>query len=471
MKLIKNLTLTLALGITAATATAKSPLNYVILLADDISSDSIGCYSSANPHTTPNIDKLASEGIRFTNMFVSEAVCGPARAELYTGLQPHRNGVYRNHMTTKEGTKSIVHHLKDLGYRVGLSGKTHIRPDSVYPFENVKGLYQNCNARGPIKESWEDIKAFMSKSKEEPFCLVLASIHAHSPWDAGDTSHWELDELVLPKNLVDTQKTRDLYREYLAEVRLFDDQVGQAEAILKELGIDQNTVLIVLDENGTGMPGGKWTNYDWGVRSACIMKWPKSYKANFETDAIAQYCDIVPTLIDAAGGTPEDLDGKSLMPIVRKETQEHRDKAFFVYNSGKEGPPFSSRAVTNGKFKFMWNLKPGGLYAVRTINGFDYGYEDTKMPDRHVRQIYLSWLEAAKTDPKAASIIKRYRERPEYQLYDLDADPYELNNLADSGEHNELIETFKSEITAWMKQQNDDGDLNQKKGSKNKNKK
>lgn len=88
----------------ASIAHAK-PLNYLILLADDISASTLGCYGALNPHTSPNIDKLADEGVRFTNMFVSEAMCAPARAELYTGLQPQRNGCYRNHQATNVGTQ------------------------------------------------------------------------------------------------------------------------------------------------------------------------------------------------------------------------------------------------------------------------------------------------------------------------------------------------------------------------------
>lgn len=457
--------------ISMVSALAERPLNYLIVLADDISATDIGCYGSKNPKTTPHIDKLAKEGIKFTNMFVSEAICAPARAELYTGLQPHRNGVFRNHMKTNTGTQSIVHYLNKLGYRVGLTGKLHASPRSVYPFQDVKGLVPNCNARAPITEKWEGIKEFVTSDREEPFCLVLGSIHAHAPWDAGDTSHWELNELVLPPNLANTKETRHYFREYLAEVRLFDDQVGKAVAMLKELGLEKNTVLIVLDENGAAMPGGKWTTYDWGVRSACIMKWPDAYQATFETDAIAQYCDLVPTLIDAAGGeVPANLDGKSLLPLVKKEATKHRDQAFFIYNSGSEGLPFSSRAVTDGRYKLIWNLAPGTPYAVRTINGFDYGYVD-KMEDRHVRQMYLSWLEAAKTDPKAEALITRFRKRPEFQLYDLDQDRNELSNLARDPEHASRIASLKQEIMSWMDQQGDDGDLHQsetKQGGKRK---
>ena len=318
----------------------KSP-NFLILVGDDISASSIGCYGASNPHTSPNIDKLAKEGIRFTNMFVSEAICAPTRAELYTGLQPHRNGCMVNHKATKKGTLSVVQHMQKLGYRVGLTGKRHFSPKSVYPFEDVKGFPAGCNAREKTDETWDGVEEFMTRDSEQPFCLFICSIHAHAPWDSGDTSLWELDKLQLPPQLVDTEQTRHYYREHLAEVRLFDDQVGKARALLEKTNLDNRTALIVLNENGAGMPFGKWTTYDWGVRSACVMKWPGLKQGVFTTDALAQYCDILPTLIDAAGGSaPSELDGKSLLPLIMGKTKTHRDKAFFVYNSGPEGPLF-----------------------------------------------------------------------------------------------------------------------------------
>ncbi len=431
--------------------------NFVIVLADDISANTLGCYGSPNPNTSPNIDQLASEGIKFTNMFVSQAICAPARAELMTGLMPVKNGCSINHAATKKGTLSIVQHLEKLGYRVGLTGKRHFKPKSVYPYEFIDGFTQSVGFRGPAPEDWSGVKEFVTRNPNQPFCLLICSVNAHAPWDAGDSSLWNAEELILPDNLVDTDVTRKYFREYLAEVRAFDEQVGKARNLIKDNGLEKNTAMIVLDENGTGMPGGKWTTYDWGVRSACVMKWPKSYNQKLETNAIAQYCDILPTLIDAAGGkVPTNLDGKSLMPIINKQANTHREYAFFLYNSGSEGPDYASRAVTDGKFKLIWNLTPNNLYAVRVINGFDYGYVDKKMPDRDVRQIYLSWLEKAGYDETASNLVQRYKKRPEFELYNLNEDPYELNNLANQPEYGSRIAELKTAIQDWMKQQDDD---------------
>ncbi len=455
MKKITSTLLLLLFCTTIVLAQNKAP-NFLIVLGDDISASNIGCYGSVNKNTTPNIDQLAEEGIRFTNMFVAEAMCATTRAELYTGLSPYKNGCTVNHAATKTGTLSIVQHLEKLGYRVGLTGKRHFSPKSVYPFEFIDGFEKNCNHFGKAPENWDGVEEFMTRDPAQPFCLIICSIHAHSPWDAGEASFWNTDEIVLPKNLVDTKETRHYYREYLAEIRLFDEQVGKARAMLNKYKLNENTALIVLDENGVGMPGGKWTTYDLGVRSACVMKWPKPYQANMVTEAIAQYCDILPTLIDAAGGEiPAAFDGKSLLPVISGQTKEHREMAFFVYNNGPEGPPFASRAVTDGRYKLIWTLTPQNLYAIRTINGFDYFHVD-KMEDRHVRKMYLSWLTKAGYDNHARDIVRRFRQRPEFQLFDLKKDPEEMNNLAGNPEYESKVNQLKESIKIWMEAQGDE---------------
>ena len=441
------------------------PPNFLILFADDISASHLGCYGSRNPNTTPNIDRLAEEGIRFDNMFVTSATCAPARAELYTGLFPERNGVYRNHMSSKPRTKSVAHYLSDLGYRVGLAGKKHVSPASVYPFEYVEGMASKCAIANPPADDWTHVRQFISRDAQEPFCLFICSIHAHSPWDAGDSSRWKLEDLKLPPHLVDTEVTRHYFRELLAEVRLFDDQVGKAEELLKKLGLAENTVIIVLDENGTGMPGGKWSAFDWGVRSGCVMKWPAAYKARFSTKAITQYCDLVPTLIEAAGGTvPESLDGKSLLPLIQQKTNKHREYAFFSHHNrdtkrGKkviQDPHFALYGATDGRYKLLWNLTPANMYGTKNINGVDYG--DVNQGSSATK-IYKSWLAAEDTDPRVKDLLKRIRCYPEIQLFDLKEDPWELNDIAQRPKHQSKIKELKTAISNWMKQQGDDGHL------------
>ncbi len=192
------------------------------------------------------------------------------------------------------------------------------------------------------------------------------------------------------------------------------------------------------------------------------MKWPVSYEANFATDAIAQYCDILPTLIEAAGGAvPESLDGKSLLPLVEGKTTRHREYACFMHNNrhssnGKKDPHISLRAATDGRYKLIWNLTPGNMYATKNINGVDYGDVNR---NSSATKIYQSWLAAAESDSRVNALLRRIRLYPEIQLFDLKNDPWELSDLASKSEHLPKIEELKAAVSDWMKQQGDDGHL------------
>lgn len=427
---------------------SKQP-NFIIVLGDDISADALGCYGSKNKGVTPNIDKLASEGIKFNNMFVTNAICAPTRAELFTGLQSYRNGCTTNKAPTNSNVKSVAHYLEDIGYRVALTGKKHYKPASVYPFRYIEGFTEAVKTRGPeLEEDWEALAKFINEDKSKPFCLIICSVHAHAPWDAGNSDLLKLNELVLPPHFVDNKVTRHFYREYLGEVNEFDRQVGNTVDMIKEQGLDDNTAIIVLDENGAGMPLGKWSTYDWGVRSACIMKLPKKYQANIDTDAITQYCDILPTIIDMAGGDiPKKLDGKSLMPIITNQKKTHRDKAFFVYNES-----YKSRAVFDGRYKFIWNISWEDKFDL----GFVTNASIDHMRDRHYRFMLNSWLERAEIDKDAESKVNKYYKRSEIELYDLQNDPKELFNLAKNQDYKEKIKHLKKDLIVWMKSQGDE---------------
>jgi arylsulfatase A-like enzyme len=133
----------------AADAPAQRP-NMLVIVADDLDTYELSCYGGRNL-VTPNIDRLAAEGTRFTHMFSPQAMCVPTRAALYTGLHPFRNGSVRNQMRSNDGVQSIVHHLAALGYRVGIAGKVHVIPQKVYPFGYVEG----CGRRHDrSREQW-----------------------------------------------------------------------------------------------------------------------------------------------------------------------------------------------------------------------------------------------------------------------------------------------------------------------------
>ena len=201
--------------------------NILFIIADDATYNDLSIYGGVNVKT-PNIDQLAREGMVFKRAYLSMAMCNPCRSELYTGLYPARNGACWNHSACRPGTKSIVHYLGDLGYRVGLCGKKHVVPDSSFPFENVSGIEGGCTHPDP-DFSTDGIREFVGRDKDQPFCLVTGLFEPHAPWTLGHPEHFDTDVLKLPPHLADTQETRKDYAKYLAEIEVLDREIGEIE--------------------------------------------------------------------------------------------------------------------------------------------------------------------------------------------------------------------------------------------------
>ena len=187
--------------------------NLLFIIADDCTFRDIGCYGGQAK--TPNIDRLAAQGMQFSHCFQAAPMCSPTRHNLYTGLYPVKSGAYPNHTFVNKGTKSIAHYLQPLGYRIALSGKTHINPREAFPFE------YSSKANNPDLESVSLLFKECAEN-ETPFCLFACSNEPHSPWNKGDSSRYDPKKLKLPPYFVDTPETRDAFSRYLAEISYYD---------------------------------------------------------------------------------------------------------------------------------------------------------------------------------------------------------------------------------------------------------
>lgn len=423
--------------------------NFLFILADDCTFRDIGCYGG-QAHT-PNIDQLAKEGMRFTHSFQAAPMCSPTRHNIYTGLYPVKSGAYPNHAFAKAGTKSIVHYLRPLGYRVALSGKTHINPQKVFPFEYLPG-YKN-----PDMKAVDEFVA-SAKAEDKPFCLFACSNEPHGPHDKGDPSRYNADKLKLPPYWVDTPETREVFPKYLAEITYLDGQVGDLLGILKKHGLRDNTIVIFTSEQGNGLPFGKWTCYDTGLQNALVARWPGKIKAGSINDAMIEYVDVVPTFVDAAGGTPSPvLEGKSYLDVLLGKTNEHKEYVYALQttrgiNNGSDY--FGIRQIRSRQFKYIVNLTPEAKFQ----NGLVVNsLVVNKTNLRNTASVYASWKEKAKTDADAAEKVRRYENRPAEELYDVLKDPYEWNNLADDPKYAKVKKQLCEKLYKWMAQQGDKG--------------
>lgn len=423
---------------------SKNKPNIVIIMADDLDSRQLSCYGGQNMRTH-HIDALAAEGMKFNAMIASEAMCIPTRASLFTGLYPARHGAYQNHKKVNPDLKSVVHYLNALGYRVGLTGKNHVTsPKSIFPFDIIDGLEPNC-VSPTDNYHLDSVRSYISK--KDPYCLFVMSNNPHAPWTVGDPNEFKEDKLILPPHWVDTKLIRSQFCKYLAEVRRLDDQVGDVMKLLKETGQDKNTIVIFLGEQGAQFPGAKWNLFDAGQKSSMIVRWPESVKAGTQTEAIVQYEDVTPTLIDILGGkSRSDLDGRSFKEVLLGKKSEHRDVAFGIHNNFPEGPPYPIRSIRDNQYKLILNLTPDSAYYIKYM-----------MNNNNKGLAWTTWMKKAETDKEAKKLTERIYKRPAVEFYDLKKDPYELANLASDKQYKSLIERYSSQLKTWMNRQGDQG--------------
>lgn len=422
--------------------------NILLIIADDLCWRDLGC--TGNPDVdTPHIDSLAQDGMTLHGMFTPAPTCSPTRHALYTGLFPVRSGAYPNHTMVDPETKSIFHYLKDAGYRVGLQAKSHVSPATSFPFETI-----SRNA-----DDFDALHDFVTRDKAQPWFAVFASHDPHGPWNRGRNHRPDPQAITVPPYLHDNAVTREQLADYYAEIGKLDDQVGRCLAILDESGQADNTLVMFLSEQGSSFPyGGKWSLYDNGIRIACFVRWPGKVEAGSSSDALMQYVDVAPTFLDVAGVDPTQIDtgcpdadgdlgfdGRSFLDVLHGHADTCRDYVFAQHTTvGINGylEPYPIRAVRDGRFKLIRNLAPENTY---TIGGIHRGEPIT------------SWQVDAKDDPKLAARVEWLFHRPAEELYNLEADPYEMNNLAGDPKYTEVQSRLGTELDAWMRQQGDQG--------------
>ncbi|MBK1879756.1 sulfatase family protein [Pelagicoccus mobilis] len=444
MKFLTLLSL-FALSLLAAANASEKP-NFLFIIADDCTYRDLGVYGGQA--YTPNLEKLASQGMKFERCFQTSPMCSPTRHTIYTGLYPVKNGAFTNHSHAYDHVKSIVHYLKPHGYRVALSGKSHVAPKSVFPFEETRITGEVAKEQTII--DMEAVDALMSDSAKtgKPFALIAGSNEPHTPWNKGKEfrSRYNTKKLKLRPYMVDTELTRKEYRNYLAEISFFDNEVGQLLELLEKNGHAENTMVVVVSEQGNNFPFAKWSCYDSGLQSGMIVRWPGKVEPGSATEAMVEYIDILPTFIEAAGDTPpEVLDGQSLMPVLSGETYHHKDYVYGLQTSRGifRGPHhYGIRSVRDEKYKLIVNLDPDAEF-YNTINRSGF---------------FKEWQSlAAEGHEHAQAVVNRFKKRPAIELYDITKDTYEMTNLASNPEYAEVVERLSKQLESWMESQGDEG--------------
>jgi len=423
--------------------------NFLIIIADDCTYNDLPIYGGGNA-LTPNIDTLAKQGLTFNQAYLTEAICQPCRSELYTGLYPLSNGCAWNHSSSRPDINSLPDYLRPQGYRVGLAGKVHVLPEDVYDFDEVPGFDENCVRNPTLPHNMEAIREYMASAKNgPPFCLVVALVEPHVPWVMGDVSAYPPGSIDLPPNLADTPETRTEFSRYLAEITYMDSQVGEILSGLKESEEEKKTLVLFTSEQGSQFPGCKWTNYNTGIHTALLARWPTMIIPGQRTDALVQYADITPTLLDLAGGKTDefDFDGRSFVDVLNGGPSQ-RQYVYGVHNNLPEGPPYPIRSITDGRFHYIRNLLPGEIYIEKHLMAkeISHDYWDSWVGDDPLRK------------PESYQLVKRFMRRPPEELYLAKEDIFEMNNLIDDLDYRDIKNKLSQALDEWMESQLDPGD-------------
>ncbi len=424
-------------GVTGAEAKRRRP-NIIFFVSDDHGYFDSGPYGDSVVRT-PNIDKLAAQSMRFTHAFAASPLCVPSRCVMQTGLMPTRNGAHAFGTGIKDDVKTMPEYFKALGYRTVHVGKWH----------HGKGRQPVYDAK--IGDARKAAGVLAEHDKSKPLLLVVCTRPPHLPWSKNDG--YDLEKIKLPPNFVDTPATRQCRAEYYTDVTLMDSILGGVLDAAGRHGYTDNTLLLYTSDQGANWPFAKWCVYDGGLRVPMLVRWPGRVAAGKVTGAMVSFADILPTFIEAAGGTPPtDIDGRSFLGVLTGKATEHR-KAVFGTHTGYMGntPGITNhspaRTVRTRTHRYILNLDAGRI--------FDTHITGCGPRSRWYVAFWDSWVEKAKTDPKARALVDAYRHRPVEELFDLRKDPYEMNNLAARGEHAELMESMRKRLAKWRSQQGD----------------
>lgn len=426
------------LWFSCATQQEELPPPNILWISHEDLSPIYGCYGDDYART-PNIDRLATKSIRFNKAYSNAPICAPARSTLITGMYATSLGTQhlRSEIPVPEELKILPEVLRETGY---------------YTTNNVKTDY-NFSHEGRWDES-SNKAHWRNRPDGKPFFSVFNFMITHEgPTNALRSSDTEMLESFsdpsmakLPPYLPDSPRMREIWAHMYDLLAVFDKGVGDLLAELEEDGLLDNTIVFVFSDHGHGLPGHKrWLN-NAGLQIPFILHIPEKYKhlaPNLdigETDQLVAFVDFAPTVIRLAGGDiPQMMEGSD---FLGKETEPkeyvygYRDRADDCYEV--------SRSVSDGRYIYVRHFMPQLPYYQNAVI-FNKGgsYEE-------INRLHL-------LDQLPDAVLRMKREKPVEELFDLQEDPFEQNNLIGDPEYAERVDLLREKVTSWMVEHRDTG--------------
>jgi len=427
----------------------QSRTNFIVCIADDINWDDYGCYGSPCART-PRIDAIAARGMRFTSAYLTASSCSPSRSSMITGRYPHNLGPAAElHQPISANIPWLPAFLRERGYFTCLVGKNHMTREGTKVGQETWDRIDNgmTPSNHGAESKWA--QAIADRPKDKPFFFWFAGIDAHREWEADN--EWDEtkygpkhrpEDMVVPPFLVDESTTRRDLASYHNEITRFDYFVGQVADLLSEQGLLDNTLLLVLADNGRPFPRSKTRLHDSGMKTALVAYWPKGIShAGASTDSLVSVIDIAPTFLELAGiDSPPSMQGLSFSKILRDSKATTRRHAFSEHNW--HDYEAHGRAVRSDGWLYIRNARPDLPWQ---------GPADSVRSPSHVALRVRR--DAGQLTPAQADVF--LAPRPREELYLTANDPNQIHNLASDSQYASVKDRLAAILDQWIEETGD----------------
>ena len=422
---------------------ARSRPNIIVIIADDLGCDDVAPYH-ASAARTPNLARLGREGMRFDRAFLTCSSCSPSRASLITARYPHATGACELHQPLPADQVTFVERLRTGGYWTAAAGKWHLGPHARKRFDLVveaaAPLPPDVPRDGSGCEHW--LPTLDRRPADKPFFLWLAAVDPHRDYADGAVSPPHRPEDVsVPPYYPDTPAVRRDLALYYDEIARLDGYVGRLLDALAARQLANDTVVLFMTDNGRPFPRSKTTVYDSGIRTPLLVRWPAGIAPGSVCGALVSSVDIGPTLVELAGAEPAaSFQGRSFARLLGDPAGSIRPAVFAEHNwhdfTARE------RAARDLRYKLIVNERPDlpGTPPADAVRGTTF---------QEMRRL----RDEGRLPAAAASVFAT--PRPREELYDLDADPHELTNLADDPRHEPALRRLREELATWSRETGD----------------
>ena len=444
-------------------AAARPSLNVLLITVDDMNWDSVGAFGCEVDQITPNIDRLASQGMRFEHAHVTIAICQPTRAVWMTGRYPHRNGAL-GFDPIRSDVPTLLESLHAEGYQTGILAKVnHVVPTRKDAWDVIVQGTKLRNGRSPKRYHQAALSFFeRAKRANKPFFLMANSQDPHRPFagsqqekkrrlgvnrkasDFPETSRqYTPDQVTTPGFLPDLPAVRQEMAEYYSSVHRADEIVGAVLRALDDAGLQDHTLVMFLSDHGMPLPFAKTNCWYHSTRTPWIVRWPGVTTANSHDQRhFISGIDLAATILDAVQlPLIADMDGRSFASLLRGGQQDDREFAITHINrtSGKNEYPM--RSIIDARFGYIYN-----------------GWSDGKKRFKNESQNGLtmkSMYRAAETDAVIAKRVRHFLFRTPEEFYDYQQDPAVRVNLIDDPSYQDLIRQRRALLRQHMQETGD----------------